>query len=641
MNLTIINLSIPGVFVMGKSIIDGPAGTSRLLLGNEAIARGALEAGVSVASSYPGTPSTEILEALSEIGEKYGIYVEWSTNEKVALEIAIGASMCNVRSIVCMKHVGVNVASDPLMSLGYSGVEGGLVIVTADDPNAHSSQNEQDNRYYGLHSYIPVFEPSNPQEAKDLTQFLFDFSEKYKTAVFLRSTTRLSHTRSKVVFGDIRPVKTKGTFCRNYEKWVLLPVNSRKLHQEAIKRIEKISLTADTIPFNIFIEGDSDVGIIASGVAYEYLREALFLLKIYSKPNILKSALSYPLPLNLVEKLFERSPQKIIVVEELEPIIEFQLRTLADQLGYQGEILGKSIIPRTLELNTYKVLKGLAEAFNIPFKDPVQYYPKINLPPRPPTMCPGCGHRSTYYAAKMAVKRGRVKAVYPNDIGCYTLGYFPPLNMADSSFSMGSSIGIGLGIAKVSDEVVISFIGDSTFFHAGIPAIIDSVYNRTPVIIVVMDNLITAMTGHQPHPGSGVNIRKEKTNLIRIEDIVRAVGVKFVEVVDAYDVKKIIDVVSNAIKYVKENNEPAVIISRRPCALLDVRRKRREGEKIVPYQIDKDRCIKCGLCVDQFGCPAIVREDGTFRILESICTGCGVCSAICPVKAITKVGEDD
>ncbi|OYT31781.1 MAG: indolepyruvate ferredoxin oxidoreductase subunit alpha, partial [Thermofilum sp. ex4484_79] len=567
---------------MGKSIIDGPAGTSRLLVGNEAIARGALEAGVSVASSYPGTPSTEILEALSEIGEKYGIYVEWSTNEKVALEIAIGASMCNVRSIVCMKHVGVNVASDPLMSLGYSGVEGGLVIVTADDPNAHSSQNEQDNRYYGLHSYIPVFEPSNPQEAKDLTQFLFDFSEKYKTAVFLRSTTRLSHTRSKVVFGDIRPVKTKGIFCRNYKKWVLLPVNSRKLHQEAIKRIEKISLTADTIPFNIFIEGDSDVGIIASGVAYEYLREALSLLKISSKPNILKSALSYPLPLNLVEKLFENSPQKIIVIEELEPIIEFQLRTLADQLGYQGEILGKSIIPRTLELNTYKVMKGLAEVFNIPFKDTIQYYPKINLPLRPPTMCPGCGHRSTYYAVKMAVKRSRVKAVYPNDIGCYTLGYFPPLNMADLSFSMGSSIGIGLGIAKVSDEVVISFIGDSTFFHAGIPAIIDSVYNRTPVIIVVMDNFITAMTGHQPHPGSGVNIRREKTNLIRIEDIVRAVGVKFVEVVDAYDVKKIIDVVSNAIRYVKENNEPAVIISRRPCALLDVRRKRREGEKIVP-----------------------------------------------------------
>ena len=621
------------------SIVDGSQGISRLLLGNEAIARGALEAGIGLASAYPGTPSTEILETLSTVSKKYGIYVEWSTNEKVALEIGIGASMNNVRTLVCMKHVGVNVASDPLMSLGYSGVEGGLVIVTADDPNLHSSQNEQDNRYYGLHSYIPVFEPSNAQEAKDFTKFLFDFSEEFKTAVFLRSTTRLSHTRGIVRFGDIRKIKNKGKFIKKPEKWVLLPVNGRVLHNQAIKRIKKISQLADRYPFNKYIEGTSNIGVISAGIAYEHLIEALELLDVKDKLNILKSGLSYPLPRYLIKRLFEDSPEKIIVIEELEPVIELQLREIADEYGYSGEIIGKSVFPRTLELNSYIVAKGIAKILKIDFNEPFIFKSKLDLPPRPPTMCPGCGHRSTYYAIKMAVKSMKIKAVYPNDIGCYTLGYFPPINMADLSFSMGSSIGIGLGLSKTSkEELIISFIGDSTFFHAGIPALINSVYNKSRILIIIMDNSITAMTGHQPHPGSGINIEKEKTRIIKIEDVVRSIGIDFVEIVDAYDVKGIIATVKKAVQYIVNENAPAVIISRRPCALLEM--KNLTKREIKKYYIDTEKCIRCGICTDWFGCPAITKNKNQYQIIEELCTGCSVCSQICPVKAIS-VKEND
>ncbi len=622
------------------NLIDDLPSSFHFLLGNEAIARGALEAGIGLATAYPGTPSTEILETLSGISNKYRIYVEWSTNEKVALEIGIGASMNGVRALVCMKHVGVNVAADPLMSLGYSGTEGGLVIVTADDPNVHSSQNEQDNRFYGMHSYIPVFEPSNAQEAKDFTKFLFDFSEKFHTAIFLRTTTRLSHTRGIVRFGKPKKIVNKGTFRRNPEKWVLLPVNSRRLHKKAIERIEEMSLSLEKYPINKFENNNSDIGIISCGVAYEHLMEALKILNIKDKVNLLKTASSYPLPQKYVEKLLDISPKRIIVVEELEPIIEIQVREIADQYGYNGEIIGKKIFPRTLELDSSLVAQGLAYILKIPFAKPHIYVPKIRLPSRPPTLCPGCGHRSTYYAIKMAIKGMKINVVYPNDIGCYTLGYFPPLNMADLSFSMGSSIGIGLGLSKTGDSVVISFIGDSTFFHAGLPALIDAVYNKTKLLVVVMDNSITAMTGHQPHPGTGINIKREKTKPISIEKIAKSIGVEFVESVDAYDVKKIMDTVKKAIKYILDNNEPAVIISRRPCALLEARNQARKGIKIRKYQINPDKCIKCGICTDWFSCPAITKEESNYRIIEELCTGCGVCSQICPVKAISVIDYD-
>jgi len=375
-------------------IISGSKGETVLLMGNEAIARGMLEAGISVAAAYPGTPSTEIVEALSRVAKKAGIYVEWSTNEKVALEVAVGASMCGLRTAAVMKHVGVNVAADPLMSVGYSGVEGGLVIVTADDPNAHSSQNEQDNRFYGLHAYIPIFEPSSPGEAKDLTRDIYEISEKYKTAVFLRSTTRISHVRGNVTLGDVPKPKSKGKFHRDYSRWVLLPVNSRRLHQEAIDRIEKLSF-----------------------------------------------------------------------------IVEWQVKIFAKEESISNTIHGKNILPRVKELNTSIVASTIATLRQIKLKPYTSHKPSLKLPPRPPTMCPGCGHRATYYEIKIASAKSKIKAVYPGDIGCYTLGFFPPYRLVDISYSMGSGLGIGLGISHATDEIVIATIGDSTFFHAGIPAL--------------------------------------------------------------------------------------------------------------------------------------------------------------------------
>ncbi len=618
----------------------GSPGEEKLLLGNEAVARGALEAGVCVATAYPGTPSTEIIEALAAVAKRTGIYVEWSVNEKVALEIAIGASISGLRALCCMKHVGLNVASDPFMSLGYTGVKGGLVIVSADDPNAHSSQNEQDNRIYGMHSYIPVIEPTNPNEAKELTRKAFDISERYETAVLLRLTTRVSHTRGKVTFRELRKPMHKGKFNRDLSRWVLLPINARKLHSDALNRINQIAKDAEELGLVELFPGNDEVGIVTGGIAYLYVSEALNRIKPEKRPTLLKLSLTYPLPEKVVEQLFTMV-KRIIVVEELEPFIEMQLRSLAYEKGFKGTIEGKKYIPRILELDAHKVLKGLSKALSLDISEKRHVDLKLKLPQRPPTLCPGCGHRSTYYAVKMVSKKLKLNAVYPNDIGCYTLGFFPPFNTADLSYSMGSGLGIGMGIAKSTDQVVISFIGDSTFFHAGIPALINAVYNKYRMIVIIMDNSLTAMTGHQPHPGTGFNAVKDKAPVIRIEDIAKASGVEFVKVVDAYSVKEIMKVVEDAVSYIKERSKPAVIIARRPCALWEYREKLIRGEEIVPYQIDKERCTNCGICVDYFACPAIVRKDDEVMIIESLCVGCGVCAEICPVKAIVKVKNND
>ena len=621
------------------SVILGSSGEKRLLLGNEAIARGALEGGISVATAYPGTPSTEILEALAKVAKKVGLYVEWSVNEKVALEVAIGASMCGLRAITCMKHVGLNVASDPFMSLGYTGVKGGLVIVSADDPNAHSSQNEQDNRLYGMHSYIPVIEPSSVHEAKELTRLAFDISENYEVAVLVRSTTRISHMRGKVVFGEIRGKKSRGNFHRDLSRWVLLPVNSRRLHEEAIRRVEKLALEAERWGLVEMIQGDDEVVVVTGGIAYAYVAEALNAIRMEKRPTVLKLSMTYPLPRKTIEEIF-KSTRRIVVIEELEPFIEMQLRSLANEMRYDGVIEGKKYVPRVLELDVKKVSEALSKALNLRVPETKPISPNVSLPSipsRPPTLCPGCGHRSTYYAIKMASKRLRLKAVYPNDIGCYTLGFFSPFHMADLSYSMGSSLGIGMGIAKVSDEVVISFIGDSTFFHAGLPALVNAVYNKYGMIIVVMDNSFTAMTGHQPHPGTGINAVGEKSPLIKIEDIARASGVEFIRVVDAYDVRGIMRTLEEAVSYVQRRSMPALIVARKPCALWEYRSKLRKGERILPYRIDQSKCTKCGICVDHFACPAIIRENEVITIVESLCVGCGVCADICPVKAIVPL----
>ena len=616
-------------------IFEGKAGDHVLLLGNEAIARGALEAGVGYVSGYPGTPSTEALEALIEASSELGFYAEISTNEKVALEVALGASLCGGRAMATMKHVGLNVAADTFMSIGYSGVEGGLVILVADDPYAHSSQNEQDTRLYGMHAYIPVLEPWEPNEAKEVVKYAFEMSERHKTAVIVRSTTRLSHTRSEVVLGELAsPVLGEG-FRRDFSRWVLLPANSRRLHGEALERADKISRVESA--FSWLYEGHGEVGIVASGIAYGYVREALKDLNL--DVPLLKLSLTYPLPRSLVEDFFNLAQKEIVVVEELDPVVELQLRSLADELEYSGRIRGKDLLPRVGELNTIVVKKTLADIFGLSFVEPELFHLEVNVPPRPPTLCPGCGHRAMFYAIKMASKRMHIKGVYPGDIGCYTLGFFPPFRLVDTSYCMGSGLGIGLGVSKASsDEVVIATIGDSTFFHAGIPALIDAVYNSHPVVLVVMDNSLTAMTGHQPHPGTGFGYKGEQRPKVYIEDVARAIGVKFVRIVDPYDVKRAIRVLSEAINWVKENNAPAVVIARKLCALYEYRQKLRRGEKVTPYYVDEKTCTGCRVCTDMFGCPAISMKDNKAFIISDICVGCGVCAEICPFNAIKKEG---
>jgi len=620
--------------VASRGII-GEAGVRRLLLGNEAIARGAVEAGISAATAYPGTPSTEIVETLAEVAEEYGFYVEWSTNEKVALEVAIGVSMMGLRALTAMKHVGLNVASDPLMSLGYTGVVGGLVIVSADDPNAHSSQNEQDNRIYGMHAYIPVFEPSSVQEAKDMTRELFDLSEKYSTAVLLRTTTRLSHSRGEVVFGEVPKLNREARFHRDPERWALLPPYNLRKHRETLERIKKLGEDLGSWHFNWFAEGDGDTLVVSAGAAHMYVAEALKTLGVRSP--LLKLSSVYPLPRRMVEKALEFD--RIVVVEELEPFVEHQLRVAASETGRTPRIVGKELFPRVGELNAQLVASGLAKVLGVRYEAQQGPSAGVELPPRPPTLCPGCGHRAAYYAVKLAAMRARTNPVWANDIGCYTLGFYPPFRMADFTWSMGSALGIGMGISRFSKEPVVAFIGDSTFFHAGVPGLVNAVYNRYPIVIVVMDNEITAMTGHQPHPGSGMGPLGEPRPRVSIEELARACGVEFVEVVPAYDVKRLMDAAERAIRYVRERGLPAVVVARQRCALVELREKRRRGEKITLYKVLREKCVGCGICVDKFACPAILRENKVVKILPELCAGCGVCAAICPAKAIVPAGE--
>ena len=614
-----------------------------LLLGNEAIARGALEAGIRVATGYPGTPSTEIVEALADAAKELDIYVEWSVNEKVALEVAVGASMSGLRALTAMKHVGLNVASDPFMSLGYTGVEGGLVIVSADDPNCHSSQNEQDNRLYGIHAYIPVYEPSSPQEAKDLTKYLYWVSEQNKTAILLRVTTRLSHTRGDVSLGPLRLSSSLGEFRREPSKWVLLPVNARRLKKEALKRLERIRELNERMEFNKLIEGDErKLGVIACGIAYPYVMEALNLLGV-KELTVLKLSSIYPLPRRLLNDLFSRV-EEVLVIEEGDPLVENEVRALAPK-GLK--VYGKDVLPTTGELSLNSIVEALNKILGLG-KRSMMGVKKLNieLPPRPPTLCPGCPHRATFYAVKIASARYAREGVFPGDIGCYTLGFFPPFSLVDTCLCMGSSIGIANGLAHSTKQPIIAIIGDSTFFHTGIQPLINAVYNGAGIVVIVMDNAITAMTGHQPHPGSGLTARGEKTIKIKIEDLAKAIGVSYVKVVDPYDLKETIAAISEAIAYTRERGSPALIVARRECALQALRRLRRETGKEPPkYVILRDRCKKCMLCLNSFACPAIrVDRGGTPYIDEDLCSGCGVCAQVCPFNAIVKVvgnGRED
>ena len=612
-----------------EEIVENSPGRTLLLLGNEAIARGALEAGIGVATTYPGTPSSEIGDVLAEASKLLGFYMEYSVNEKVAFETAAGAALSGVKSLVCMKHVGLNVASDALMSLSYTGVRAGMVIVSADDPNCWSSQNEQDNRYYSLFSGVPLLEPSDPQEAKDLTVEAFRISEILEEPIILRTTTRISHTRGNVKLGRLNKFVTQGKFERDFKRFLVLPANARVLHRVLLEKIRKARNISENFEYNR-IEGKGDLGIITSGISYCYVKDVLDFLDFDAE--ILKLSFTNPLPERLVTR-FLRSHDRIIVVEELEPFLETQIMELAFREGIKVEILGKKkgVFPRAGEYTPRIVLEGICKALSIQLPKEIdqslaEYESvKTKIPPRIPSLCPGCPHRSVFFTIKKVLGKS---PIYPTDIGCYTLGAYPPYEIGDTCLCMGAGIGLANGLSLVNKNLVVAFAGDSTFFHACIPALINAVYNAHDIVFVILENEVTAMTGHQPHPSTGRKANGSSAKIVKIEEIAKACGADYVTVVNAYDPEEI----EKELRKIKEMSGVRVLIARGLCALIRIK-----TEKVKKYRVISDKCRGCGICYNQLGCTAIDVVNGKALINEDLCTGCGVCQKICPFEAIIEV----
>ncbi|KKM09989.1 indolepyruvate ferredoxin oxidoreductase [Clostridiales bacterium PH28_bin88] len=580
-----------------------------ILSGNEALARGAWEAGVTVAAAYPGTPSTEIIENMARYPE---VYSEWAPNEKVALEVGLGAAIGGARVLVAMKHVGVNVAADPLFTLSYTGVNGGLVLVSADDPGMHSSQNEQDNRYYAKFAKLPVLEPSDSQEARDFMIQAFKISETFDTPVMLRMTTRVAHGQSVVTLGERAEVPLK-EYVKNAAKFVMLPGHARGRHPVVEQRLIDLAAFAETLPLNTILWGkDRKVGIITSGACYQYVREAA------PEASVLKLGMTFPLPEQLITG-FARQVEEVIIVEELEPFLEEQL------LAWGIPVKGKEIFPRLGEFSPELVAEKLGAA---PAGEEIAATATVTgeVPARPPMLCPGCPHRGVFYVLK------KKNLVVTGDIGCYTLGALPPLSAMDTCICMGAGIGAALGMEKARGrefaQKMVAVIGDSTFMHSGITGLMDVVYNQGATTVLILDNGITAMTGHQQHPGTGKTVKQEPTHQVDLEALVRALGVKRVQVVDAYDMAA----VEAAITGELAADEPSVVITRRPCVLL-------LKENDPPYTVMAEQCNQCGRC-RRIGCPALVYRKGEAPVVDiTLCTGCGLCAQMCRQSAIVKAGE--
>ncbi len=573
----------------------------KLMLGNAAVARGAYEAGVSVVASYPGTPSTEITENIVNYPE---IYAEWAPNEKVAAEVAIGASIAGARAMSCMKHVGMNVMADPMFTVSYIGVNGGLVFCVADDPGMHSSQNEQDSRHYAAAAKIPMLEPSDSEECKEFTRKAFALSEEFDTPFIIRLSTRVSHSQSMVDLDDKEDYQLKD-YEKNIGKNVMMPANAIKRHVFVEERMEKLKKFADTTELNMVERNGSKIGVITSGISYMYAKEALG-----HKVDYLKLGMVYPLPEEKI-KAFIDYYDKIYVVEELDPIFEDYCKALG------AEVIGKdhfSLLGEYTPAMIKKVVLGedRPECVDIPEQIPV----------RPPVMCAGCPHRGTFYVLK------KLGLVVSGDIGCYTLGAVAPLQSVDTTICMGASVSAAMGMAKARgkefNKKLVSVIGDSTFMHSGITGLVDIVYNKGANTVIILDNSITGMTGHQDNPTTGYTIRKEETKQVNLIALCKAIGVERVVVADPFDVK-------NFEKVVKEEtqaDEPSVIIAQRPCALL----------KTVKYSghcVVGDNCKKCKMCM-KLGCPAISADGDGVKIDLNQCNGCGLCVNVCPFDAIKK-----
>jgi indolepyruvate ferredoxin oxidoreductase alpha subunit len=603
-----------------------------LLLGNEAIVRGALEAGVGFATCYPGTPSSEIGDNFFHIAAESDLYFEYSTNEKVALETAAGAAVSGVRCMCSMKHVGLNVAADPLMTLAYVGVRGGMVVVTADDPSMFSSQNEQDNRIYAKLSGLPLLEPTSAQEAKDMTKAAFEISETLELPVLFRTTTRLSHYRGLVVTGPLVPPRAKGVFERDSARFVTVPANARLRHRVLLEQGEKAREMACKAPFNT-ITGEGKWGIATSGMAYSYVVDALRDLQMEEKVKVLKLGFSYPFPDDLAEG-FIRAVDKVLVVEELEPVLEESLKVTAQTRGLNTPIVGKGpgLFSRLYELTPGIVREVLARYFGIDYSplrpvDVKEDPQDIQLPMRPPNLCAGCPHRNSYYIIKTVLKDLNVEAIFPTDIGCYTLGLLPPLEMADFLICMGSSVSSAAGIARATDKKIIAYIGDSTFFHSGITGLINAVHNGHEFVLVILDNGTTAMTGHQPHPGIDLAPPDWDKPTVDIEAVVLACGVEQVVTIDPRQLAGSKD----KVREVLQSDGLSVIVSKAPCPLYDARITGRKKE--MSFRVGF-KCEACKHCIENFGCPALcLNDDYTKRanmvIRDDLCIGCGTCNQFC------------
>ena len=576
-----------------------------IMLGNEAIARGAYEAGVKVSSAYPGTPSTEISEYLVQYRDD--VYEEWAPNEKVATEVAVGASLAGVRAMACMKHVGLNVAADPLYSVSYMGVNGGLVLVVADDPGLYSSQNEQDTRMVARAAQIPVIEPSDSAEAKDFFKIAFELSEQFDRPFIFRTTTRLAHSQGLVELKERVEPEDK-PYEKNIRKNVMMPGNAKFRHVEIEKRNNELAEAANTLPINTVEMNDTKIGVITSGIPYQYVKEAL------PEASVLKLGMVNPLPRKLIEE-FASKVEKLYVVEELDPVIEEQVKSW----GIQA--VGKEILTVQGEYSANMLREAILKE-KLDIKTPAE------APGRPPILCPGCPHRSVFYVLN------KLKMHAAGDIGCYTLGAVAPLSVIDTTMCMGSSISTLHGMEKAKGKEYIknwvAVIGDSTFLHTGVNSLMNMVYNNATGTVIIMDNSTTGMTGHQDHAATGKTLQGDSTYAINIPALCRAMGVRNVHEVNAFD----LPLLEKTIKEETAKDEVSVIITKTPCVLLDKRKK-------PLYIAHEDKCKKCGMCMKP-GCPAMTKNaDGTIHIDDTMCTGCGLCESLCKFGAIELVKEGE
>lgn len=621
-----------------KELSSKTVGKEIHVLGNEAIARGAIEAGLWVASCYPGTPSSEISDTLSELSKHFDFIFEYSTNEKVAAEVAAGVAIAGGKSMVIFKGAGFFVASDVLFHLPYTGINGSMVIVACDEPSFHSSGDEVDMRLMGHAAYIPTFVPANPREAKEMTIEAFKLSGEIKYPVMLRCTTRVCQQRGFIQLGPI-PEGENHTITWDtkkpwWQQFALVPATCISGRLRSIETINRVKEFCEESKYTEFIKADSEIGILTCGVCHGYALESLKLLEL--EASTFKVGICFPLPEKRLKE-FIRGIKKLFVVEEVEPYLELSIKALAQEVNPELEIFGKmnGYFPLPFEYDISIVVKAISKALHQSV--PIDYEEieakgweiKELVFSRPPILCAGCPHRASAYAIKKATKG---KAVFVQDIGCYGLTSPPPLNVGDISLCMGTSVGVSCGLNYVVDKPIIGLIGDSTFFHAGLPGLVNAVYNRVNFTLIVLDNGATGMTGFQPNPATGIRGGGKLGKKIIIEDVVKGMGVEDIKVVDSYDINKLVEVIKDSVAF----KGVSVIISRRDCVIVSNKKNREKGLKIIPYYVDPQKCNGCWICINQFGCPPIEKDGGVAKIISEDCIGCGVCAKICPSMAILK-----